>query len=144
MGKELTPLQKLEAAETLVAELKQELKSVKSSAVELEGKLNDANQSAAKANTDLAEANRLTGEAKAELERVKAELKTTTEELTSLKGDFDKRVSEKAAQIAASQGIPPVATTVQNKPTNTEPAPKVLSAVERLAAGAAADLNPKQ
>lgn len=146
MPKELTPVQKLAEAEAKLTELTGQIEAKDAAITDLTSKLQAANGSATKANTDLAESSRLLSEKTVALTKAEGDLKLVRAELETLKTDFDTKVtaaaSAKAAEIAASQGIPPGKTTVAGKPGEIDKKAERQgkSPIELLASGAKADL----
>lgn len=142
-----TPIEELTAAKGEITTLKATVSERDATITELTGKVTEANGAATKATTDLAEANRKLGEAEARATKAEADLKVEKASHDLLKTNFDaevtKQASAKAAQIAASQGIPPGKTPVGDKPGQTDPragrAGK--SYLELLASGARRDLE---
>jgi len=142
MSKELSPVQRAEAAET-------KLNEVVAERDKLQGELTTAKESTATAQKSVTElTNKLTAETdahaatKLELSQTKSKLQDETQAHTTLKNDFESKVNLKAAEIVRSQGIEPLKTKVNDTPGNPNPGDggKKKDALASLSAGAKADL----
>jgi chromosome segregation ATPase len=124
MSDKLTPMQKLETAQTEITSLKDQLTAAKAEVAELHKFRNELTESVSKANEALATEKQLHEVAKTELGKAQSDLlaEKTAHQATKdgMVKEIEKQADLKAATIAASQGIPPVKTEVSDKPGSTK------------------------
>jgi len=124
MSDKLTPMQKLETAQTEITSLKDQLTAATAKVTELEGKLTLADDKATKAEAALATEKQLHEVAKTELGKAQSDLlaEKTAHQATKdgMVKEIEKQADLKAATIAASQGIPALKTEVSDKPGSTK------------------------
>lgn len=149
MAKELTPLQRAEAAEAELANLKPAHQNAQSALITANETIAALTGERDAAKADLAKEIALHGDAKVRLAGVEAELKQSKAAHELLTANFEselvKRASLEAAKIVAAQGVPPVATKTNDKPADTglKDEPKKGDYLASLAAGFKADLAKK-
>lgn len=142
MAKELSLTERYEVAQSRLTELEV-------SVTQLTQNVTDANTKVAQYSTQVAELTSKVAALGADKAKLEADLATEKAAHEAVKQDFETKVtvaaSAKAAEIAASQGIPPVKTETVEQPVVTEPKRDVTkeNPLTLIAAGAKAYLNQK-